>query len=105
MLETGEAAEVRIGRLMLGDGEGEFRQETCTLIPTIGRYEVIIDSETVRLPQTSSMQELVALANNTLVSILTHLGWVFTDAVPNRLLPTGTSSIIKLASRLPCGGH
>lgn len=80
MVATGEAAEVRVGRLNVSStawdsqryfGSGDFSEETCTFLPGIGRYEVQLEDDSVSLLRTATQEEdFVSFANNTLVSLI-----------------------------------
>lgn len=65
-LPSGEAAIVTVGLLQSSiKSDRKFVETTCLLRPSIVKYEVSIDGNSVSLSQKPSQGEVVSLANNT----------------------------------------
>lgn len=69
-----EAVELRVGAANYTDCNGAFIEKTCTLVPAILQYEVIVQhnqnasSNVLNFARAPSEAKLVALANNTNVN-------------------------------------
>lgn len=62
---THESAILTVGLASWFDKKGEYRQTICELVPAVVRYNIIIEGDTISLPDIPGQGQFVAYANNT----------------------------------------
>ena len=63
--QTPEVAKLTTGLMSMGNLNGNFNETTCFLESATLEYDVVINGETVSIPEQSDQGRLIAFANNT----------------------------------------